>query len=94
VNRARSLAERLTRLTDGLDADPEYSFNTVGEVQGNGVELDTWCMKLGFARDTLKLLARQRPTRRQRPSDASAAPGSTAPSGASLVGEGRDGTSD
>jgi hypothetical protein len=56
VNRARSLAERLTRLADGLDADSEYSFNTIGELQGNGVELDTWCMKLGFARDTLKLL--------------------------------------
>lgn len=26
------------------------------ELQGNGVELDTWCAKLGFARDTLKLL--------------------------------------
>ena len=55
IRRARSLAERLTRLADGLEADPDYSFNSIGELQGNGVELDTWCVKLGFARDTLKL---------------------------------------
>ena len=56
ISRARSLAERLTRLADGLENDPEYSFNTIGELQGNGVELDTWCAKLGFARETLKLV--------------------------------------
>jgi hypothetical protein len=56
IKRARYLAERLTRLADGLEEDPEYSFNTIGELQGNGVELDTWCAKLGFARETLKLL--------------------------------------
>jgi hypothetical protein len=55
IKRARTLAQRLTRLADGLEADPEYSFNTIGELQGNGVELDAMCMKLGFARDTLKL---------------------------------------
>jgi hypothetical protein len=55
VHRARSLAERLTRLADGLEADPDFSFNTIGELQGNGVELDTWCVKLGFARETLKM---------------------------------------
>ena len=55
VRRARYLAEKLQRLADGLEADPDYSFNTIGELQGNGVELDTWCAKLGFARDTLKL---------------------------------------
>jgi hypothetical protein len=54
VRRARSLADRLTRLADGLEQDPEYGFNTLGELQGNGVELDAWCMKLGFARQTLK----------------------------------------
>ncbi len=56
VDRARWLADRLTRLADGLEADPNYSFNTIGELQGNGVELDTWCAKLGFARETLKLV--------------------------------------
>ena len=56
IDRARWLAERMTRLADGLEADPNYSFNTIGELQGNGVELDTWCAKLGFARETLKLL--------------------------------------
>ena len=56
VQRARTLAERLTRLANGLEADPDFSFNTIGELQGNGVELDTWCAKLGFARDTLKLV--------------------------------------
>ncbi len=55
INRARSLARRLEGLADGLEADPDFSFNTIGELQGNGVELDTWCAKLGFARDTLKL---------------------------------------
>jgi hypothetical protein len=55
IARARSLAERLTRVADGLEADENYNVNTVGELQGNGVELDTWCAKLGFARDTLKL---------------------------------------
>ena len=45
----------LKRLADGLEADPNASFNTIGVLQGNGVELDTWCAKLGFARDTLKL---------------------------------------
>jgi hypothetical protein len=56
IRRARSLADRLTRLADGLEADPDYSFNTIGELQGNGVELDTWCAKLGYARQTLNLL--------------------------------------
>jgi len=56
IDRARSLAERLTRLADGLEQDPEHSFNTIGELQGNGVELDTWCAKLGLARETLKLV--------------------------------------
>jgi hypothetical protein len=56
IKRARSLAERLTRLADGLEADPDFSFNTIGELQGNGVELDTWCAKLGYARQTLNLL--------------------------------------
>ena len=58
IHRARSLSERLTRLADGLEADPDYSFNTIGELQGNGVELDTWCTKLGFGRDMLNLLRR------------------------------------
>jgi hypothetical protein len=58
IHRARSLAERLTRVADGLEADPDYNFNTIGELQGNGVELDTWCAKLGFGRDMLKLLRR------------------------------------
>ena len=56
VSRARWLAERLTRLADGLEGDLNYSFNTIGELQGNGVELDTWCTKLGYARETLKLV--------------------------------------
>ena len=56
IKRARSLAERLSRLADGLEADEDYGFNALGELQGNGVELDAWCTKLGFARDTLKLL--------------------------------------
>jgi hypothetical protein len=56
IHRARSLAERLTRVADGLEKDPDYSINTIGELQGNGVELDTWCAKLGLARDTLKLV--------------------------------------
>ena len=56
IQRSRSLAERLTRLADGLEQDPDYTFNTIGELQGNGVELDTWCTKLGFARETLKLV--------------------------------------
>ncbi len=56
VQRARMLAERLTRVANGLEADPDFSINTVGELQGNGVELDTWCAKLGFARETLKLV--------------------------------------
>jgi hypothetical protein len=54
IKRARSLAERLTRLADGLEQDPEFGFNTLGELQGNGVELDGWCVKLDFARQTLK----------------------------------------
>jgi len=56
IKRARSLAERLERLATGLELDGDYSFNTLGELQGNGVELDTWCHKLGFARQTLKNL--------------------------------------
>ena len=55
VDRARWLAEDLTRLANGLETDVNYSFNTLGELQGNGVELDTWCVKLGYARETLKL---------------------------------------
>jgi hypothetical protein len=55
VKRARSLADRLTRLADGLEADADFGFNTLGELQGNGVELDTWCAKLGFTRETLKV---------------------------------------
>ena len=56
IKRARWLAEKLTRLADGLETDPEFTFNTIGELQGNGVELDAWCTKLGFARETLKTL--------------------------------------
>jgi hypothetical protein len=56
VRRARSLAERLTRLADGLEGDVEFTFNTIGELQGNGVELDTWCAKLGYARSMLKMV--------------------------------------
>ena len=56
IHRARSLAERLTRVADGLEQDADYGINTIGELQGNGVELDTWCAKLGFARETLKLV--------------------------------------
>ena len=56
ISRARSLAESLTRLADGLEQDVDHSFNTIGELQGNGVELDTWCAKLGLARETLKLV--------------------------------------
>jgi hypothetical protein len=55
IKRALWLAERLSKLADGLDGDPNYVFNTVGELQGNGVELDTWCARLGLARDTLKV---------------------------------------
>ena len=55
IHRARSLAEDLTRLANGLEADPEYTFNTIGVLQGNGVELDAWCTKLGYARETLKM---------------------------------------
>jgi hypothetical protein len=43
VKRARTLAERLTRVAEGLAADPEFSFNTLGELQGNGVDRDTLC---------------------------------------------------
>ena len=60
IKRARSLAERLNRVADGLEADPDYSFNTIGELQGNGVELDTWCAKLGQSREILKMLRRAR----------------------------------
>jgi len=56
IKRARYLVDRLNRLADGLEADPDYTFNSIGELQGNGVELDTWCHKLGFARQTLKNL--------------------------------------
>jgi hypothetical protein len=31
------------------------SSTPLGELQGNGVELDTWCARLGLARHTLKL---------------------------------------
>jgi hypothetical protein len=55
IDRARWLAQDLTRLATGLEADVNYSFNTHRELQGNGVELDTWCAKLGYARETLKL---------------------------------------
>jgi hypothetical protein len=55
IDRARWLAEDLRRLANGLEADVNHSFNTLGELQGNGVELDTWCAKLGYARETLKL---------------------------------------
>jgi hypothetical protein len=55
IGRARSLAERLTRVADGLEADPDFSVNSIGELQGSGPELDTWCAKLGFAREALKL---------------------------------------
>ena len=54
IHRARSLAERLNRMADGLEADVNFGINTVGELQGNGVELDTWCAKLGYQRDMLK----------------------------------------
>ena len=54
IQRARSLADRLNRVADGLEADMNYGINTVGELQGNGVELDTWCAKLGYQRDMLK----------------------------------------
>ena len=56
IKRARSLAERLERLATGLELDGDYSLNSIGELQGNGVELDTWCHKYAFARDTLKML--------------------------------------
>lgn len=54
IRRARSLAEDLTRLADRLEADPDAGFNTIGVLQGNGVELDTWCAKLGYQREALK----------------------------------------
>src|SRR3712207_228522 len=55
IRRARYLAENLTRLAEGLQADPDSSFNTIGELQGNGLELDTWCAKLGFAREAMRM---------------------------------------
>jgi hypothetical protein len=55
IKRALWLAERLSKLAEGLEDDQDYIFNTIGELQGNGVELDTWCTKLGLARETLKL---------------------------------------
>ena len=54
ARRARSLADDLERLAEGLEASEDFTFNTIGELQGNGVELDTWCAKLGLARDLLK----------------------------------------
>jgi hypothetical protein len=54
ISRARSLAEDLTRLADRLEQDPDAGFNTIGVLQGSGVELDTWCAKLGYQRDALK----------------------------------------
>ena len=69
IQRARSLAERLTRMADGLEADPDYGFNSIGELQGNGVELDTWCHKLAFARETLKMF-RQAMANREEDSNA------------------------
>lgn len=54
IKRSLWLAERLGNLAEGLDGDPDYIFNTLGELQGNGVELDTWCAKLGLARETLR----------------------------------------
>jgi hypothetical protein len=44
------------RVLREVDAPVEADRCQVGELQGNGVELDTWCTKLGFARDTLKNL--------------------------------------
>jgi hypothetical protein len=66
IMRARSLAEQLTRLADGLEADLDYNFNTLGELQGNGVELDAWCAKLGQGRKLLKLFREARERERAR----------------------------
>ena len=69
IKRARSLADRLTQLANRLEDNPDYTFNTMGELQGNGVELDGWCMKLGFARETLRdfRLALEEDTNADRP---------------------------
>ena len=61
VERARWLGEDLLRLADGLEADSNYLFNTLGVLQGNGVELDGMCMKLGLARETLKMFRQAMP---------------------------------
>ena len=63
ARRARSLADDLERLAEGLEASEDFLFNTIGELQGNGVELDTWCAKLGLARDLLKLARQARAER-------------------------------
>lgn len=60
IQRARSLAERLASVADGLEADPDYIVNSLGELQGNGVELDTWCAKLGLAREVLRAVRQAR----------------------------------
>ena len=53
---ARSMAERLTRLADGLEADADFSLNALGELQGNGVEVDRLCGTFAQARQTVKTL--------------------------------------
>ncbi len=65
IQRARSLVDDLTRLADRLEADSDAGINTIGVLQGSGVELDTCCAKLGVQRETLKRTRARWPTARK-----------------------------
>lgn len=68
VDAATAVSDRLTRLIDGLANEgvlldlnaPGHSFNTLGEVQAGGSDIDRLCGELGMAIDLLKELKQER----------------------------------
>ncbi len=68
LSAATTVRDRLTRLIGGLEQEgvlldlnlPGHSFNTLGEVQAGGSEIDRLCGELGIAVDLLKELNRDR----------------------------------
>ena len=56
IDKARWLARDLTETADRIETDPDYVHNSLGIVQGKGLDVDRFCAVLSQQRATLKIL--------------------------------------
>ena len=57
ISKADWVGQRLMRLATKLEEEGiDYHFNTLGELQASGPEIDRLCGELGVLKDTLELL--------------------------------------